>query len=189
MIKTIFKEIKTPFLFLSLLFVLSLWLGYSSAGTHPKEAGDLFVRFSQSFSALKNINIMAMFLFIFVNNAVKAFAVMAFGAFFGIIPLLFVSVNGLLIGLVSSVIIQKHGASYLFAGTIPHGVLELPAALIAASYGLQLGKRYYRKLKYREPFKPYFLRTTEKMVRYVLPLLALASFVETFITMAILRSL
>jgi stage II sporulation protein M len=187
--KNIFKEIKTPFLFLLLLFVLSLRLGYASANAHPKEAEELFLQLSQSFSSLRSVNIMAMFLFIFVNNAIKSFAVMALGAFFGIIPVFFISINGLLLGLISSVVIRQHGASYLFAGTIPHGILELPAVLIAASYGMQLGKRYYRKIKYREPFKTHFLRATEKMVRFVLPILALASFIETFITMAILRSM
>ena len=132
---------------------------------------------------------MAMFFFIFVNNAMKAFVVLALGTFFGIIPALFISLNGVLIGIMSSVVISRHGVGYLFAGTIPHGILEVPAFLIAASYGLQLGKRYYRKLKYGEPFKPFFTRAMGKMFRYVFPLLALASFVETFITMTILRSL
>jgi stage II sporulation protein M len=130
-----------------------------------------------------------MFLFIFLNNAVKAFAVIALGTFFGIIPIFFIGINGLLIGLVSSVIMEKHGVGYLFAGTIPHGILEIPAFLMAASYGLVLGKKYYQKLKYGEPFKPHFLRAGGKMIRYILPLLAGASFIETFITMAILRSL
>jgi stage II sporulation protein M len=187
--KNIFKEIKIPFFCLLALFCFSLWLGYASGNAHPKEAVLLFDKLFESFSSLKNINIIAMFLFIFVNNAVKSFAVLFLGTFFGVVPVFFVAINGTLIGIMSSVVTAKHGAGFLFAGTIPHGILEIPAFLIAASYGVQLGKRYYRKLKYREPFKPFLLRASEKMFRYVLPLLALASFIETFITMTILRSL
>jgi stage II sporulation protein M len=132
---------------------------------------------------------MAMFFFIFVNNAVKAFAVVLLGSLFGIVPVLFVAVNGILIGLMSSVIVAKHGANYLFAGTIPHGILEIPAFLIAASYGLELGRRYYRKIRYSDPFKPYLMKVMGKTLRNVFPLLAVASFIETFITMTILRSL
>ena len=187
--KNIFKEIKVSFFSLLALFVVSLWLGSQSGMNHSKEATALFDRLFAMFSSLKNVNVLAMFFFIFVNNAVKAFAMVILGTFFGIIPVFFVALNGVLIGIMSSVVISRHGIGYLFAGTIPHGILEVPAFLIAASYGLQLGNRYYRKLKYGESFKPFFSQVMGKMFRFVLPLLALASFVETFITMTILRSL
>jgi stage II sporulation protein M len=187
--KNILKDIKIPFFSLLTLFVFSLWLGYLSGMTNPKESRVLFNNLFGTFSLLKEVNIIALFFFIFVNNAIKCFAVFLLGTFFGIIPILFVAINGMLIGLISSVVLTEHGSKYLFSGTIPHGMLEIPALLIATSYGVQLGRRYYRKLKYHEPFKPFFSRLTEKMFRYVLPILALASFVETFITMTILRSL
>jgi len=187
--KNIFKEIKVPFFSLLTLFVFSLWLGYLSGTNNPKEARVLFSKLFETFSSLKEVHVVAMFFFIFVNNAVKCFAVFLLGTFFGIIPILFVAINGMLIGLISSVVLAEHGSKYLFAGTIPHGILEVPALLIATSYGVQLGRRYYRKLRYREPFKPFLFRLIEKMFRYVLPILALASFIETFITMAIVRSL
>lgn len=187
--KNIFREIKIPFICLSVLFVLCLALGYISGNSHPDEAKNLFDKLFESFSSLKSVNVLAIFFFIFVNNSVKTLGMFLFGTFFGIIPILFIAINGVLIGIMSSVVITKHGASYLFAGTIPHGILEIPAMLIAASYGLQLGRRYFRKLKYSEPFKPHLLKMTGKLFRYVIPLLAIASFVETFITMTILRSL
>jgi stage II sporulation protein M len=187
--KNILKDIKVPFFSLLALFVFSLWLGYLSGINNPKESQMLFNKLFETFSSLKEVNVIAMFFFIFVNNAVKCFSVFFLGTFFGIIPTLFVAINGMLVGLISSVVLAEHGSKYLFAGTIPHGILEIPALLIATSYGLQLGRRYYRKLRYHEPFKPFLSRLTEKMFRYVLPILALASFIETFITMTILRSL
>ncbi|MBI2120492.1 MAG: stage II sporulation protein M, partial [Parcubacteria group bacterium] len=88
-----------------------------------------------------------------------------------------------------SVIIAEKGMKLLLMGTIPHGVLEVPAFLIAAAIGLRLGRRYYRSLRYKDPFKPFFSRSMKEMFRIVVPLLIVASFIETFITSMILRSL
>ncbi|MFA6494629.1 MAG: stage II sporulation protein M [Candidatus Paceibacterota bacterium] len=187
--KNIFKDIKLPFFVLLAFFAFSLWLGFASGMNHPKEARMLFDKLFATFSSLKEVNIIAMFFFIFLNNTLKSFAVVLLGTFFGVVPMVFVAVNGMLIGVMSAVVLADHGSGYLFAGTIPHGILEVPAFLIASSYGLQLGKRYYLKLKYKEPFKPFLAKVMEKMIRHVVPLFAVASFIETFITMTILRSL
>ncbi len=183
------REIKKPLIFLGVVFVFSAWLGYYSGQLHPAEAKGLLDKLSKDLGMLKNINAVAMFLFIFVNNAVKSFAMAALGSFFGIIPVLFITVNGLLIGTTSSVVVAHKGLEFLFVGTAPHGILEIPAFLIAGAYGMRLGRKYYRSLRYGDPFKPLFFRVMREMVRIVLPLLVIASFIETFITIALLRSL
>ncbi len=183
------REIKKPLIFLGIVFLGSLWLGYYSGQIHKTEALDLVEKLSKDLGALKDINAVAMFLFIFANNAVKAFAMTILGTFFGIVPVLFLAVNGLLIGVTSSVIIAGKGVEFLFVGTAPHGIIEVPAFLIAGAYGLRLGRKYYRHLRHRDPFKPLFYRIMREMVKIVLPLLAVASFIETFITSALLQSL
>jgi stage II sporulation protein M len=183
------KEIKKPLIFLGMIFACSVWLGYYSGMLHPAEAKNLLKRLSEDFSALKNINAVAMFLFILINNSVKALIVGMLGTFFGVIPVLFIAVNGILIGVTSSVIIAQKGMGFLFVGTVPHGVLEIPAFLIAGAYGMRLGKKYYRFLRRGDPFKPLFFHVMRKMFKIVLPLLVVASFIETFITAALLRSL
>lgn len=183
------REIKKSLIFLAIVFVLSVWLGYYSGQVHPVEAKGLLEKLSKDLGTLKHINAVAMFLFIFANNAVKAFAMAALGSFFGIIPILFIIVNGLLIGVTSSVIVAHQGMEFLFVGTAPHGILEIPAFLIAGAYGMRLGRRYYRNLRHGDPFKPAFFRVMREMVRIVLPLLVAASFIETFVTSALLRSL
>lgn len=183
------KEIKRPLIFLAILLVCSVWLGYYSGRIHPEEAKKLLETLSKDLGALKSINAIAMFLFIFANNAVKSFAMVILGTFFGIIPVLFVIVNGLLIGVTASVIVARQGMEFLFVGIAPHGILEIPAFLIAGAYGMRLGRKYYRSLRHNDPFKPLFVHTMRKMVKIVLPLLIIASFIETFITVALLRSL
>lgn len=183
------REIKKPLIFLAILFAFSLWLGYYSGQMHKTEALALIEQLSKDLGALKEINAVAMFLFIFANNAVKAFAMAMLGTFFGVVPILFIIVNGLLIGVTSSVIVAHQGIEFLFVGIAPHGILEIPAFLIAGAYGMRLGKRYYRSLRYGDPFKPLFFRVLRELIRIVLPLLVAASFIETFITSALLRSL
>lgn len=183
------KEIRKPLVFITIIFVLSLWLGYYSGQLHPAEAKALIAKLSEDLGNLKKINPVAMFLFIFANNAVKSFAMSLLGMFFGVTPLIFIIVNGLLIGVTASVIVAEKGMEFLLMGTIPHGVLEVPAFLIAAAIGLRLGRRYYRSLRYRDPFRPFFSRSAREMFRIVVPMLIVASFIETFITSLLLRSL
>lgn len=183
------REIKKPLIFLGIVFACSVWLGYYSGQLHPTEAKGLLDKLSKDLGTLKNINAVAMFLFIFANNAIKSFAMAMLGTFFGVIPVSFIIVNGLLVGITSSVVIANKGLEFLFVGTAPHGILEIPAFLIAGAYGMRLGRKYYRSLRFGDPFKPSFFRAMREMVRVVLPLLVVASFIETFITTALLRSL
>ena len=182
------KNIIVPFSLLAILFAFCTWLGYLSGQTYPKESAKLFQKALQDFSILKNINAPTMFAFIFFNNAIKSFAVVALGFFFGIIPILFIAINGILLGLTASVIIKGQGIVHLLVGILPHGVLEVPALLIASAYGVQLGRRYYFKLRYKYPFTPAFYQAMKNTAKYVLPLLLVASLIETFLTTALLKA-
>jgi stage II sporulation protein M len=164
-------------------------LGYYSGQLHSVESKKLLDIFLKDFGILKKASSSTVFLFIFGNNAIKLFAMTMLGTFFGVVPIFFIVVNGLLLGVVSSVVLSQQGLEFLFVGIAPHGILEIPALLTAGAYGLRLGRRYYRLLRQREPFKPLFFHVMRQMVRIVLPLLAVASFIETFITGALLRSL
>lgn len=183
------REIKKPLVFITIVFALSVWLGYYSGQVHSAEAKALVGKLSEDLGKLKDINAVAMFLFIFANNAVKSFVMSILGMFFGIAPIIFIIVNGLLIGVTASVIVLEKGMKFLLMGTVPHGVLEVPAFLIAAAIGLRLGRRYYRSIRHRDPFRPFFGRSVRELLRIVVPLLIVASFIETFITSLLLRSL
>lgn len=81
------------------------------------------------------------FKFIFFNNAIKSVAVMALGALLGVYPALFLVMNGLVIGyLVSELGNQGENVLHLIVyGLLPHGIIEIPAILIAAGFGMQFG--------------------------------------------------
>ncbi|MGG6312167.1 stage II sporulation protein M [Paenibacillus macerans] len=81
------------------------------------------------------------FMFIFVNNAVKSIVVILLGGLFGLLPAFFLLMNGLALGFVVAAA-GANGANMadlVVRGLLPHGIIEIPAILIAAGFGLQFG--------------------------------------------------
>jgi len=168
--------------FTTALFLLSAWLGYYVALQNQNGARAIVEQISQTFSFVKTWNSFSIFLFIFLNNSLKALIILLLGVLFGLAPLFFVFINGFAIGMVVFVALQKIGLGRVFLGLAPHGILEIPAILLAAGYGVWLGSRFYRTLKYSEPFKENFLLAMRKFFKLILPLLLAAAIVETYLT-------
>lgn len=188
-VRRIYNEIRRPFLFLCGLFAVSIWLGYFSGTLYPKETYVAMKTLSEDLVLVKETDMLKVFFFIFINNSLKALLMVLLGTFFAIFPLIFVIINGAVVGLVSYITITHFGIGYLFAGMLPHGIIEIPAFLAAGAYGLILGKRLYRKITKRERFAPYFLHAIKNTLIFIFPALAAAAFIETFITGPLLRAL
>lgn len=81
---------------------------------------------------------------IFLNNAIKSILIIFLGAFFGLYPIFFLVVNGMVIGFVIQLTAEGNTtlsvSEMIFKGLLPHGILEIPALLIAGAYGLRLGR-------------------------------------------------
>lgn len=86
---------------------------------------------------------LTMIIFIFLNNAIKSILVMYLGALFGILPFFFLVVNGMVIGYLLKMSADLHGGGYVaelvLKGLLPHGILEIPAIIIACAYGMRFG--------------------------------------------------
>ncbi len=167
---------------IAVAFILSLSLGYLFGSIYEQQANALINETFSSFEFVKEWESYKVFLFILVNNATKAFAAMVLGIFFGIVPLLFVLLNGFLIGCVVSVFGRKMGIGIILA-LLPHGILEIPAILLSCAYGFELGILFYRKIRKSYADLNYaILGTMKKFLKIPLPLLIVAAFVETYIT-------
>lgn len=95
---------------------------------------------AQSLEESDNVEL-SFFTFIFFNNSIKAVLVMLFGAFFGLAPFGFLLLNGMVLGFVVEVA-RRQGqdmGELIFQGLLPHGIIELPAIVIACGYGLRFG--------------------------------------------------
>lgn len=81
------------------------------------------------------------FTFIFLNNAIKSVVVIFLGAVFGIIPFIFLMMNGVVLGWVVTMAASQGADMFelIVRGLLPHGIIEIPAIVIASGYGLQFG--------------------------------------------------
>ncbi len=163
-------------------------MGVISAWISPQITKHFFQSMSDSYSSFAGLSNLNLFLSIFIHNAAIAAGMFLFGIIFGIFPVILIFFNGYSIGLVSYLLIEKVGLRTTLIGLLPHGIFEIPAILLAASLGLRLGIYTFNRIfrKTHEDFKPFFFSLFYIFIMIVLPILFIASFVETFITQALL---
>lgn len=183
-----FRELR-PFLFTTvLLFALGSIAGSLLAG-HSNFDGlkinESLGGFAQMFINLPK-PILA--LMIFANNAVKTLLVIVLGIAFAIVPLVFVLVNGVAIGVVLHLATQSKGLAYSILAIVPHGVFELPGVLCGAAIGLMLGNKAIRRLFRKSEFKvgPELSRALKIFANTIVPLLLIGAITEAYLTAALL---
>jgi stage II sporulation protein M len=182
-----FRELR-PFLFTTvLLFALGSIAGSLLAG-HSTFAGlkinESLGGFAQMFINLPK-PILA--LMIFANNAVKTLLVIVLGIAFAIVPLVFVLVNGVAIGVVLHLATQSKGLAYSLLAIVPHGVFELPGVLCGAAIGLMLGNKAIRRLFRKSEFKvgSELSRALKIFATTIVPLLLIGAITEAYLTAAL----
>ncbi|MDF9844487.1 MULTISPECIES: stage II sporulation protein M [unclassified Paenibacillus] len=130
------------------------------------------------------------FTFIFLNNSIKSVAVIFLGALFGFIPAFFLLINGAVIGyLIHLSVIQGADLFQLIVkGLLPHGIIEIPAIIIACAFGLQFGGKVIQSMSGRVRGSSWaeFMRQTVTASVWIVILLLLAAIIESTITLALL---
>lgn len=123
---------------------------------------------------------------IILNNSIAAIEIVGLGLLFGIYPALAIIINGLMLGYFPFYLAGKYAdfsALEFLSAILPHGLIELPAILVAITCGLRLGIASARALA-QKGLGP--LRAAGKDVANILPaafmLLLLAGFIEGFIS-------
>jgi len=178
------------------LFALGIGLGATGDWLDAYLAGQLepLRGMVERLDAMDNAQVW-MFLFIFINNFVKSVLVVFLGALFGIFPIYFMVMNGMILGYVAATA-GESGANVgqvIVLGILPHGVLELTAVVIAASYGLKYGTLVSAELfrALRGGGSPAALRafhgTLRRLVSFLFFALLAAAFIESTITYFLVR--
>lgn len=128
---------------------------------------------------------------IFKNNLTAALLAIGLGIFFGIIPLAAISINFFILGFLLSAFLFSGAGHFFVLGIGPHGVLELPAILLAAALGLRLGFFWHRAPDGRTAARN--LVAIAKQTLALLPAIAalffLAAIIEVFVTGRLVESL
>ncbi len=164
------------------LFALTALMGYYTAAYIPEIASEWAEQLEMLKWIMDQPPVLIMMI-IFLKNLLACAVSVLLGLGLGLMPLLVVTNNGFMIGIVSYSVIQKEGVLYLLAGILPHGIIELPVVLLSIAVGFRLGYLVALSI-FRE--KVDLVGETRTAVRLLLfrfmPLLLLAAFIETFIT-------
>ncbi|MBD3260786.1 MAG: hypothetical protein GF334_03780 [Candidatus Altiarchaeales archaeon] len=100
-------------------------------------------------------------------------------------PIFVLALNGFLIGVVARYT-NERGLSWLqiLVGLTPHGVFEIPALIISASWGLKLGETLVNPGggSRAAALKRVFREAAAVYVSVVLPLLIIAAFIEVLVS-------
>jgi stage II sporulation protein M len=108
---------------------------------------------------------------IFIHNAVALNIAIFSGALLSVIPVIIIVFNGCMLGFVA----MSHPSSIGFL--VPHGIFELPALVLACSYGIWLGLWPFN----RGGIETLNIRTKQCMKIYfyiIIPLLIAAAIIE-----------
>ncbi len=128
---------------------------------------------------------------ILTGNLTALFLAIVLGAVpFLRLPAMELGLNALLLGAMAS-FYQQQGISLLafFAGTLPHGITELSALVIAIAAGLNLCRAVSDALLRRGEKGTVYRAVADAMLlyaRFVVPLLLFSAFIEAFVTPALL---
>jgi len=143
-----------------------------------------------SLSPLKDIHPVLLFLFILLNNAIKAFFIILLGVAAGIPAFLFIFVNGFILSLVVAFAVPAQGWYIVLANILPHGILEIPLMILTAALSLLIGWESIKWIR-RQPSnaKARMKSSIYVYISIILPGLIIASLIEAFITPMIGQSM
>jgi stage II sporulation protein M len=164
------------------IFFVSLVLGTLIGQNTIEGLMGQFGAVLEPLASMGNLSIL-LFLIIFINNAIKALGLVFLGILLGLPPLLFIGLNGFILGGLGSALESVNGWRYVIAGFVPHGVIEIPVILLATALGLTLGMESLKWLVRRESRVKLQLSDCLKVyLRLILPGLAVAAVIEVFVT-------
>lgn len=137
------SSIKKTMMVSTLIFIIGIvagWISTDSIEQFINQQIDGIRQISQSLSESEQPQL-SFFIFIFFNNSIKAVLIIFLGIFFGILPIIFLMINGMVLGyLVHHLSVQGESMfDVIVKGLLPHGIIEIPAIIIACGFGLRLG--------------------------------------------------
>jgi stage II sporulation protein M len=176
-------SLKKYFIPVLVIFIFSLITGLFAATVYPEKSTSLIDWFKEIFGWITVLDPFERMIAIFKNNAIDSFLALVFGIGFGIVPVFIVAINGFFLGMVAFVFSKQTGLLFVLAAILPHGIIELPMVLLSAGIGLKLGHEVYMYFKgIRTNLKEEFKCGIWFFIRYIVPLLFIAAFIESYVT-------
>jgi len=172
------RTIKPYMLVLSLVFAASFLAGTFVPSPIRGQLTEMFQAMAGDYRELSGG---MLFFNILAQNVMATVFVILFGLIAGIIPTFAVGSNGFGLGVLYRQAFEVSGYSRAALKVLPHGVFEIPALLIAASYGLWLGVMVVRRMRGKEgtSLKTHIEHAFRRYFAVVFPLLVVAAAIET----------
>jgi len=123
-------------------------------------------------------------IFIFVKNTSVLLLSFIFSPILCLMPVLSLAVNGALVTIVSTAVIQEKSLVFLLSGLLPHGVFEIPALIMGQAAALSFGTMAILALVKREK-RSLLLPNLKRNLKYLMLALGLfvpAAIIETYLT-------
>jgi len=178
-----------PYLIASVIFfAVGAVIGAAVASHFPGLAdhfGDSVTGFLKTFRDLPKPQLAVA---IFFNNSVKTLAAILLGLAIGIVPALFLVVNGAALGAVLFLSSHSRGVLPSLLSILPHGVIELAAVFLGTAIGLMLGDFVLKRLlrKSDAKIRVELGRAMRFFSLVIIPMLVVAALIEAFVTTAII---
>jgi stage II sporulation protein M len=172
------RTVRPYILALGLIFAVSFAAGTVAPPSVRKEATGAFQLVADSYQGLPGGTLFFLILF---HNVTASLLILASGVLVGVVPVLAIGSNGFFLGVLYQEAARVAGVSSTALRVLPHGVFEIPALLISASYGLWLGVMVVRRMRGREhaPLGAHMKHAFRRYFAVVFPLLVVAGAVET----------
>lgn len=139
----IVKDNSQYVMFGALLFIGSSLLGYFNSEAIQQAAQDLLGQLEHIAEKIEKQGggPLSVFWVIFQNNVLASLTMLGLGVFFGLFPIFAMLSNGVLLGFMLKIFATQglNPIAVLVIGILPHGILELPAVILAASIGIKYG--------------------------------------------------
>ena len=172
------RTIKPYLLILTLIFAVSFLAGILAPSSIRQQMTEAFQAVVGQLSGACRGKL---FFTILLHNVMATIFVLISGVLVGIIPTFAIGANGFVLGVVYRQTAEVVGYSKAALKVLPHGVFEIPALLIAASYGLWLGVTVVRRMRGKEStlLRFHIEHAFRRYFAVVFPLLIVAAGIET----------
>jgi len=178
------RTIKPYILILALLFAVSFLAGTVVPSPIRRQMTEMFQAMAGDYRELSGG---MLFFTILAQNVMATLFVVIFGVIVGIIPTFAVGSNAFGLGVIYRQASEVSGYSKAALTVLPYGVFEIPALLIASSYGLWLGVMVVRRMRGKEgtPLKTHVEHAFRRYFAVVFPLLVVAAAIETTLILSL----
>jgi stage II sporulation protein M len=169
------------------LWAFSTLIGATMAVAMPQESQQFVEAISNQMKPLLSDSSFTLMINIFVNNTRACLLEVGLGLGLGLLPLLIIFVNGIAMGLVIALSLAQTGPLFLAAALLPHGIIEIPVVALSAAIGLRFGHCVLMAaLRQAVDLKKELVEGVSVFIFWLVPLLFVAAFVESYVTLNLL---